>query len=208
MQRINALLMDIGNVLVRVDTELMRAGLSRLGVQPCAVVEKGFIGLCMMYEDGEIGTDAFLGSSVSMLGLEGAGAAAGLTDVYNAIFPDPEPIGVTVDMCRKLKGTGVRLVLFSNTNPLHVEYLKGRYPGLIELFDDAVYSFEAGGMKPGDAMYADAAGRLGLVPEQTLYFDDKPENVEKGREFGFRAHVFDFNRPESFTGRLPVEWLR
>ncbi|MGK0620177.1 HAD-IA family hydrolase, partial [Meiothermus cerbereus] len=32
---------------------------------------------------------------------------------------------------------------------------------------------------------------LGLAPEETLYLDDDPENVETARRLGLRAEVYD-----------------
>ena len=35
---------------------------------------------------------------------------------------------------------------------------------------------------------------LGLKPEETLYLDDDPENVEAARKLGLRAEVYAYQR--------------
>ena len=44
--------------------------------------------------------------------------------------------------------------------------------------------------KPDPTAFQMALEALGLAPEETLYLDDDPENVEVARRLGLRAEVY------------------
>ncbi|MEV6947716.1 HAD family phosphatase [Streptomyces sp. NPDC051172] len=57
-------------------------------------------------------------------------------------------------------------------------------------FETLVFSSDLGLMKPDPRVYRAAGERLGRSPEQVVFFDDRPENVEAARAYGWRAHVW------------------
>lgn len=59
--------------------------------------------------------------------------------------------------------------------------------GYAELVDDIVYSHEVGMSKPDPAIYELACVRLGVRPDETVFVDDVPANVEAAREAGMAA---------------------
>ncbi len=83
-----------------------------------------------------------------------------------------------------------RLVLLSNTNPIHFEMIRGAYPHL-KHFHDLVLSYEVGALKPEEAIYRAAIERAGCKPEECFYTDDIPEFVEGGRLAGMDAVQFE-----------------
>lgn len=201
-----ALLMDLGNVLIKVEPGLMRQAMENLGVNVTETLETAFIQLSTVYEQGGMDSASFLDKFAQLTGITGQGNREKLHNASNSVFPENGLIGTTLNVCRRLKGRGIRLVLFSNTNQIHIEYLKSKYPELFSLFDDEIYSYITGAMKPAPPMYREAIEKLGLDPATTLYFDDKPENIEAALDFGFQAHVYDYNRPETFLDHLPEDW--
>lgn len=82
-----------------------------------------------------------------------------------------------------------RVLLFSNTNREHWDYLvrlSGGRLGRIE----AYLSHELGAAKPAVAAFRLVAARAGIDPARSVFIDDKPANVEAARLAGFRAEVF------------------
>jgi putative hydrolase of the HAD superfamily len=65
-----------------------------------------------------------------------------------------------------------------------------------EITDDIVYSHEVGLRKPDPRIYGLAAERLGVRPDETVFLDDVPGNVEAAREAGWHA-VLHQTTPES-----------
>lgn len=81
-----------------------------------------------------------------------------------------------------------RVYLLSNVGPLHWAQLVDRYR-MHEVGHDYLRSDEAGVMKPHPDIYALAEERFGLVPAQTVFLDDRAENVEAARMRGWHAFV-------------------
>lgn len=102
---------------------------------------------------------------------------------WQEIFEPNEPV---IEFATRLKRDGHRIFLLSNTNPWHAEHFLDRYP-VFRLFDGHVFSHEEKCAKPEPQIYQIARERFGVVPSATLYIDDRLENVEAGREAGFRS---------------------
>lgn len=83
----------------------------------------------------------------------------------------------------------VKLVLLSNTNVLHVAWLKPRLP-VLERFDHLVLSCEVGWVKPEPAIYHEALRHAGCAPHEAAFFDDLPQYVQAANALGLRGHVF------------------
>ena len=69
--------------------------------------------------------------------------------------------------------TRVKLLLLSNTNAVHVEWLLPRLPVLAK-FDRLLLSNELGCVKPEPAIYRAALDAAGTAPDETAFFDDIP----------------------------------
>jgi putative hydrolase of the HAD superfamily len=82
-----------------------------------------------------------------------------------------------------------RLLILSNTNPIHFPMLKANYP-LFRHFDGYVLSYEVGVLKPDAAIYEEAIARAECRPEECFFTDDILVNVEAGREHGMDSVQF------------------
>ena len=63
------------------------------------------------------------------------------------------------------------------------------YPAFA-LLRNPVISGQEGLVKPDPAIYALAAERLATAPEETLFIDDRLDNIEAGARAGFAVHHF------------------
>jgi len=63
-------------------------------------------------------------------------------------------------------------------------------PGFLEHFDHVTFSYELRKVKPQPDIYLDAIGGLGVKPEQALFLDDRPDNVEGAHAVGLHAHLY------------------
>ena len=83
-----------------------------------------------------------------------------------------------------------RLVLLSNTDPIHVAYLEAnfRFP---RYFAARVYSCAVGACKPDPVIYGRVIVEARAAPEQVLYIDDTREYVEGGLQAGMQVHLFE-----------------
>lgn len=189
-------LFDIGRVLLDFDYEsslsrLFPPGTGCIGDRLHALLEKRH-----EFETGSITTEEFTTWALEMLGCP-AGPEEFL-DAWRNIFT---PVGSMWHTVRRLSAAGHRLVLFSNTSAIHCPWVFGEFPEF-SLFPEAVLSYQVGAVKPYPPIYQFAIGSLGLVPEETLYIDDLPENIATGRSFGFHCHTYDLKNHAAFE-----QWL-
>ena len=132
--------------------------------------------LLIEFECGRMEEDAFQPRLCSVLGLE-AGRAEGLIDrLFSGMEPDTEMI----DAVCAARAAGVRTGLVSNS------WGTRRYPQelLRELFDGIVISGEVGMRKPSPEMYTLGAERIGVPPQECVFVDDLPFNLEPAQDLG------------------------
>lgn len=189
-----AVILDLGNVLVFHDNALL---FRRLGARA---------GLPMGEAEQRISGAGWTAANRGLLGAEGirrdvCGAlgvdipAEEFNTLWNSHFTVHEAVLPRVEA---LVGR-VRLVLLSNTNVLHVAYLKQRLP-LLGRFDSLVLSCEVGLVKPERAIYQEALKRAGCAPQEAAFFDDLPEFVEAANALGLRGRLF--TTAEAFDAQL------
>lgn len=102
-----------------------------------------------------------------------------------------EPIRPTEQLIEALKADGrYRLYVLSNMSCEFIEFLR-RVP-VYRHFDGEVVSCEEGICKPEREIYRLLLDRYALNPSETLFIDDRPENVEAAEREGIVG--FHYNR--------------
>jgi putative hydrolase of the HAD superfamily len=81
-----------------------------------------------------------------------------------------------------------RVYLLSNIGDLHWTHLSREYE-LHRIGHGALPSFVAGVMKPDDGIYAEAEQRFSLTPAETVFIDDRTENIATARRRGWHGIV-------------------
>jgi putative hydrolase of the HAD superfamily len=192
---INAVIFDIGNVLLSFDFgRVLRRILPHCGVGP-ADFSTRLEPVKMDLESGRISAEEFLDRA--SVALDYRGERAELVRAWQEIF---EPIEHTH---RLVEGLACRLPLYllSNTNNLHAEYFMGEY-SVFRHFKDRVFSHEAGLMKPDPEIYRHALEKFGLEAGEAFFVDDLAENVEAARGQGIRSHQYHAGRHELLENDL------
>jgi putative hydrolase of the HAD superfamily len=95
-----------------------------------------------------------------------------------------------LDLAREIKASGVRTAILSNMPPDLLCDMRKTFDWLNE-FEVQIWSCEHGVIKPDPAIYRICLDSLGCEPHRTLFFDDRPNNVEGARKAGMEAHVFE-----------------
>lgn len=185
-QRIEAVIFDLGRVLVNIDLDPLRKKLSRTGDpgRGQAVIEKvrnnDWIG---QLNSGRISPEEFHRTLCTTYKFNWCFEE--FLEGWCSIFsPNPE----MEDLVRRLDGR-IPLGLLSDTDPQHWDYIRRHYP-IVKVFKKPVLSFQVGTCKPDPAMYRAAAESVGTLPERCFYTDDLPQNVEGARAAGMTAVVF------------------
>lgn len=95
----------------------------------------------------------------------------------------------TIALMHVLKRQDFRL--FALTDNVHeiVRYLQERYT-FWDLFEHATVSAEIGALKPSPEIFNHLLTTNQLIPEQTVFFDGVPRNVDGAKAIGIKAFVF------------------
>ena len=109
---------------------------------------------------------------------------------------------------RTLRERGFETGILSNMGDNVLAHMQATLPWLAD-FDVRIWSYQHNMAKPEPEIYQLLLDQLGTAPEETLFLDDKIENIEAARHFGIRALQFstiDQLRQDLITTRLD-QWL-
>jgi putative hydrolase of the HAD superfamily len=192
----DAFVFDLGNVLVTFDFSRFYSRLRAAGARSDALSEKSHQPLRDAYEAGSIDDGTFVDESMRLLRF--SGDPAFFRSAWREIFELNAPMEAAL---QRLHQQGFPLFVLSNTNNLHLTYLRDRFP-FFQLFTGGAYSHLARSMKPGEAIFRKLIAECRLDPGQALYIDDRPENIATGQKLGFQTHCYDRCRHGDFDELL------
>ena len=99
----------------------------------------------------------------------------------------------SIDILKKLKDKNYDCYVLSNWSAETFEGMTDDYP-FLKLFDGLLISGEDKLIKPDHAIYQLARDRFNLNPEETVFIDDKLENIQAAQEMNFKTiHLTDPN---------------
>jgi len=179
---IGAIVFDFGGVISTVDVEGFVRRIAARSEKSALEIGALLYGsrLPVLYESGRISSADFFARVVALCGLRMPQDE--FVRAFTGMFTPIEP---TLALIRRLKGR-YRLGLLSNTNEWHFRGHIETVP-VFPLFDAVTLSYEVREMKPGERIYRDALGKLGLPPEACVFIDDIEENVAAARKLSMRA---------------------
>lgn len=110
-----------------------------------------------------------------------------------------------LDLLKELRAKGYRLILLSNTNPFMMDWalsseFDGKGSSLNDYFDALYLSYRLGIMKPAPDFFRQVLDNESILPEETLFVDDGPRNVEAAGKLGFMTMCPD--NGSDWTGEL------
>lgn len=88
-----------------------------------------------------------------------------------------------------LKREGYSLFLLSNA-PSYFSENSGFY-SIMRCFDGRIFSGDIKTAKPGAEIFECAVKRFQIKPEESLFVDDRADNVATAKSLGFDGYVFD-----------------
>ncbi len=192
-EMIKNLLFDLGGVIIDIERERCVRSFARLGLHDAGSYFGDYAqtGIFMQIEDGSIDKEQFHSALRDKL-------PAGTTDRQIDEAFQSFIVGIPVhrlEELRSLRRQGYRIYLLSNTNPIMWDGIiasEFRKEGLEreDYFDGMVTSFEAKSAKPDPAIFRTLIRETGIIPEETVFFDDSETNTRAAEALGFRTvHV-------------------
>jgi putative hydrolase of the HAD superfamily len=201
---LKVIIFDFGGVLINLNRQAAVDKLIALGVHDADALLNNYVqsGLFLDLESGKITADEFRAALRSQYQL------AGITDeqideAFLAFLLDvPES---KLQMLRQLKSTArnaagesVRIVMLSNTNPIHFPYCIRKhfeYDGykMSDYFDALYLSYEMKASKPDEEIFLKLLEAEQVKPCECLFLDDGPRNIETAERLGFQTHLVLFD---------------
>ena len=111
-----------------------------------------------------------------------------------------EQVPPTKSLIEDLKAAGYKLYVLSNMSREFIDFL--RKQKVYENFDGDVVSCEVGIVKPMPEIYDLLLKRFDLDPAETIFIDDRKENVDAAVAKGIATFHFDRNDYEGSCERL------
>ena len=185
MAAADVLVLDIGNVCLRIDPDACARLLGAKSMKRFVLRRPWLLAAIRALETGRLSDREF--AARVRRATNGRYSAEQILLAWNAILGEEIPGMAAV--VRQAVATGLRVVLFSDTSEVHYRALLPRL-SFAALVDGAILSFEVGAMKPAEAMYAAVEERYcgGRVPR--LFVDDKAINVRAARNRGWPSYRF------------------
>ncbi len=192
MKQIKTLLFDFGDVFINLDKSATLKHLAQFGITKLSPeqIEKN-----KAYEVGKLSSQDFISYYRTNLKDNNASAEA-ITTAWNSILLD-FPLQ-RLEFLKELKKKGeFQLILLSNTNDLHISWIKEQvnfYEEFKNCFDAFYLSHEINLRKPNANIYEFVLDQHQLKPKEVLFIDDTKENTDAAKSLGF--HVWNIN-PET-----------
>lgn len=183
---IQTILFDLGNVIVPFEIErTYKAIQADCGLPLEEVADRiRSSGLYAVYESGQITTLDFFERFRDLLGMRCT--LEEFSDIWSALFLPHTTVSEELIVTLKQR---YRLVLLSNTNELHFNWIRSRYP-ILRHFDALTLSWEVQAMKPDARIFAAAVANGQCRPEECFFTDDIPAYIEAARAYGIDAEAF------------------
>lgn len=189
MSKIQNIAFDLGGVVLALSYEQAVRRFEEIGLANArqhldAFEQKGIFG---DLESGRISPEDFRRELSKLIGRE-----VTMDDCYQAWhgYVDHVPKR-NLEAILRLREQGYKVCLLSNTNPFMMQWAEKDFDGdghPISYFFDALYlSYECKVMKPRREIFEMMLKGQQALPEETLFIDDGPRNVEVAKSLGMET---------------------
>ncbi len=187
---ITTLIFDFGGVIINLDLPTCIRNLKKLGTNDIENYLSNFgqKDFFLKFEIGEIGTPEFRNEIRKLTNKTITDAE--IDNAWCSFLCDIP--SERLELLEKLRKK-YRLLLLSNSNPLHVEVsaaiaLQGTGKTIRDYFDKCYFSYEMGLTKPDPAIFEALLADAGLEATECLFLDDGPKNIEAAKRLGIQTY--------------------
>lgn len=187
-QNIEAIIFDLGNVLVDFDHMIAAKKILRFTSKSPQEIFNLFFdsALTTVFEEGKISAQEFFSRVKEALKLKLDYIQ--FLPIWNEIFFLTEKNQGVYNLAKNLRNR-YKIALLSNINILHFDYLKKNFP-VFDVFNSIITSFGLGLRKPDPLIYKKTLEILKVAPCAAFYTDDREELTKEAIALGIRGFVF------------------
>jgi len=194
---IKNIIFDFGGVILDIDPQLtidefVKHGFSNFDKLMTPEFIDGIIG---KFERGILTPEIFRTKLKAFLNIDITDQQ--LDDAWNSLLYDIP--AERIEIIENVKNN-YQIILLSNSNEIHYDLfvrdlqLRFGYREFDELFHKAYFSFDLHLLKPNPDIYEFVINQHGCIPEETLFIDDKIENLEAAKKLGLK--IYQLEKPE------------
>lgn len=107
-----------------------------------------------------------------------------ITKAYQTVGNMIELFPYSVAWIKELKQRGYRVYILSNYAEVTYEQTKEKME-FLPYVDGAVFSFQCKWIKPEREIYEELCRKYSIEPRESVFLDDRLENIKKAQELGF-----------------------
>jgi putative hydrolase of the HAD superfamily len=193
-QTFQAILFDLGGVLIDIDYHATEKAFEKLGVADFKERYTQFAQneLFDRFECGEISEQHFVNL---LLPYTQTGTSPNqVVAAWNAMigaFPQRK-----IALLNQLKNQQIPLFLLSNTNALHLVEVSRALKKVSEVdlgsyFEQVFLSHEIGKRKPHPETFLWTCAQMGFAPKDVLFIDDSPQHIAGAQEAGLQTYFYE-----------------
>ncbi len=187
MKKYSVIAFDLGNVLISFDYQIVVNKFNRikpgLGDKFYKLYQDNY-NIHRDFEKGKIHTEEFL--TIMLEWLEGKVIGKQFCKIYSSLFSVNQEV---VDLLPVLKRKKYKLVLLSNTNPIHKKY-GYQHHNFLNYFDKLILSHEVKAIKPEKKIYQAVQEFTRQPASNHFYIDDILEYVNSAKNLGWDGVQF------------------
>jgi len=185
---IKNIIFDLGGVLVRLDKQRCIDAFTKIGHEDFGRIINEYFqeGFFMDYEKGTIDTEEF--RAYVREGIKGNASNEEIDEAMAAFLPEIpiEKLNAILEYKKRY-----RVFLLSNTNPVAIETVKPMFAlggcPMEDYFEKMYLSYEMKLAKPDIRIFETVLENSSLIPEETLFVDDSPVNLEAAQKLGIKT---------------------
>jgi len=185
MPPIEAVVLDLGNVLVFHDDPILFQRMSAWGGADPAQIRARMLGLWDAINRGALAGDELRRTICEVAGANNPMEEAAFVELWNCHFrvhTEMLPILDKLLECTKV-------LLLTNVNELHWRYVRPLLP-LLDRFHSLVVSYDEKMAKPDRGIFQLAIERAGVPADRIAYFDDVQAFVDVASSLGIAGRLF------------------
>ena len=183
---IRTIISDMGNVVLFFDHMIFIrkiAAFTKHSPEKILTIFRENIELIKNFSRGRLEPEAYVEEMTNLIQAENK--KKDFMSMYRDIF------SLNRDALNSLQGwkDTKQLVLLSNTDFIHFEYIKKKFPEIF-IFDEYILSYDTGTIKPEIEIYATALEKAGISAGEAVFIDDLEINVEAAAGLGMQGIVY------------------
>lgn len=195
-KNVKNLLFDFGGVIMNLDKERAVSRFKEIGVANINdyLTSYRHKGIFLDYEIGKLDRPQFAAALRELTGNDKI-TEADVDYAWQGFL-----IGILEYKFQMLKDLrkDYKVYLLSNINPSAIDwaYTPAFSPTgepIDAFFDKCYMSYKVGYAKPDREIFEYIIRDSGMIPQETLFFDDAQKNIDAGIEFGFQTYLTDQN---------------